>query len=128
MTWPVLSIITWAPFVGAVLIMFTARHRPLLVRGIAVASTAVSLLGSLLIFVAYDREAAGFQFYEEIALVPPLGIKYQLGVDGIVNLFSAWTLRAGDRLRGIQSGLPQDYIYAVALGTLLLIVWSKWPR
>jgi NADH-quinone oxidoreductase subunit L len=49
-------------------------------------------------------------------------------VDGLVNLFSAWTLRLGDRLRGIQSGLPQDYVYAVALGTLLLIAWSRWPR
>ncbi len=49
-------------------------------------------------------------------------------VDGIVNLLSAWTLRFGDRLRGIQSGLPQDYVYAVALGVLLLFVWSQWPR
>ena len=49
-------------------------------------------------------------------------------VDGVVNLLSAWTLRFGDRLRTIQSGLPQDYVYAVALGVLLLIVWSRWPR
>jgi NADH-quinone oxidoreductase subunit L len=49
-------------------------------------------------------------------------------VDGLVNLLSAWTLRLGDRLRGIQSGLPQDYVYAVALGTLLLIAWSHWPK
>ena len=49
-------------------------------------------------------------------------------VDGIVNLLSAWTLRIGDRLRGIQSGVPQDYVYAVALGTLLLIIWNRWPR
>ena len=33
----VLSIITWAPFVGALLIMFTARHSPLAVRLIAAA-------------------------------------------------------------------------------------------
>src|SRR5262249_61464311 len=82
-TWPLLSIITWAPFAGAVLIMFTARHRPLLVRGLAIGSTGLSLLCSLLIYVTYDREAASFQFYEEVALVPPLGIKYQLGVDGM---------------------------------------------
>jgi NADH-quinone oxidoreductase subunit L len=49
-------------------------------------------------------------------------------VDGIVNVLSAWTLSFGDRLRGIQSGLPQDYVYAVAIGVLLLIVWSQWPR
>jgi NADH-quinone oxidoreductase subunit L len=49
-------------------------------------------------------------------------------VDGIVNVLSVWTLRFGDRLRGIQSGLPQDYVYAVAVGVLLLIFWSQWPR
>src|SRR5205823_355729 len=47
-------------------------------------------------------------------------------VDGLVNLFSAWTLGAGDRLRRMQSGQPQDYVYAVALGALLLIVWFQW--
>ena len=39
---PVLSIITWAPFGGALLIMFTARHRPLAVRLIAAVSTGIS--------------------------------------------------------------------------------------
>jgi NADH-quinone oxidoreductase subunit L len=47
-------------------------------------------------------------------------------VDGIVNLLSAWTLTAGDRLRRIQSGHPQDYVYAVALGVLFLVVWFQW--
>ena len=42
-----LSIITWTPFVGAVLIMFVARHHPLLVRVLAVASTGISLVLSL---------------------------------------------------------------------------------
>jgi NADH-quinone oxidoreductase subunit L len=49
-------------------------------------------------------------------------------VDGIVNVLSAWTLRFGDELRGIQSGMAQDYVYAVAIGVLLLVVWSQWPR
>jgi NADH-quinone oxidoreductase subunit M len=104
--WPVLSAITWAPFVGAVLIMFTARHRPLLVRWLAVASTGVALVLSIAIYVAYDREAAGFQFYEELALVPPIGIRYQLAVDGMSLLmvlltsiiifagaFASWTIK-----------------------------------
>ena len=59
---PILSVITWAPFVGALLIMFTARHHPLAVRLIATATTAVSVVLSLWIYVRYDREAAGFQF------------------------------------------------------------------
>ena len=103
---PLLSIVTWAPFVGAVIIMFAARHRPLMVRIVAVASTAVSLLGSLRLYWAYDREAAGFQFYEKLDLVPPLGITYELGIDGMSLLmvlltsiiifagaFASWTVK-----------------------------------
>jgi NADH-quinone oxidoreductase subunit L len=47
-------------------------------------------------------------------------------VDGILNVFSAGTLRAGDRLRRIQSGQAQDYLYGVVFGVLLVVVWSRW--
>src|SRR5207248_10323571 len=90
---------------GALLIMFTARHRPLAVRLIAAVTTGVSALLSLWIYVAYDREAAGFQFHEKLPLVPPLGISYELGVDGIslllvlltsiiivAGVFASWTV------------------------------------
>jgi len=49
-------------------------------------------------------------------------------VDGLVNFGSAWTLRAGDLLRRIQSGRAQDYVYGVAFGVLLLFVWAQWVR
>ena len=49
-------------------------------------------------------------------------------VDGILNVLSAWTLTAGDGLRRIQSGRAQDYVYGIALGVLLLLVWVRWPR
>jgi NADH-quinone oxidoreductase subunit L len=49
-------------------------------------------------------------------------------VDGILNVLSAWTLTAGDRLRRIQTGQAQDYVYGVALGVLLLLVWMRWPK
>src|SRR5262245_25110719 len=47
-------------------------------------------------------------------------------VDGLLNLASAWTLRAGDLLRRLQTGQAQDYVYGVAFGLLLLIVWTRW--
>jgi len=61
-----------------------------------------------------------------------LGLSYLVGwidrylVDGVLNVLSAWTLRGGDQLRRIQSGQPQDYVYGVAFGTLLLFVWVQW--
>src|SRR5438876_377020 len=102
---PVLSLITWAPFVGALLIMFTARHRPRAVRLIAAISTGVSAALALWLYVAYDRQASGFQFYEKLPLVPPLGINYELAVDGMsllmvlltgiiifAGVFASWTV------------------------------------
>jgi NADH-quinone oxidoreductase subunit M len=107
MSVPVLSVITWAPFIGALLVMFTARHHPLAVRLISLASTGISTALSIWAYVRYDREAAGFQFYEKIALVPPLGISYELGVDGIsllmvlltsiiifAGVFASWTVKS----------------------------------
>jgi NADH-quinone oxidoreductase subunit L len=47
-------------------------------------------------------------------------------VDGVVNVVSAWTVTAGDRLRRIQTGRPQDYIYGVTLGALALILLFGW--
>ena len=47
-------------------------------------------------------------------------------VDGVLNVLSAWTLRAGDRLRRLQTGQPQDYVYGVALGVLALFVLVQW--
>src|ERR1051325_6942354 len=49
-SFPVLSVITWSPFVGALLIMFLARRNALLVRGLAVAATALPLILSIIIF------------------------------------------------------------------------------
>ena len=49
-------------------------------------------------------------------------------VDGILNVGSAWSLRAGDALRRIQTGQAQDYLYGVVFGVLLLLVWAQWWR
>jgi NADH-quinone oxidoreductase subunit L len=49
-------------------------------------------------------------------------------VDGVLNVLSAWTLRAGDLLRRLQTGQAQDYVYGVAFGVLLLFVWVQFFR
>ena len=40
---PILSIITWSPFISALIIMAFARHRPLLVRWTGVIGSSISL-------------------------------------------------------------------------------------
>jgi NADH-quinone oxidoreductase subunit M len=102
---PILSVITWAPFVAALVIMFGARQRPQLVRWTALAGATVSLVASLWVYWAYDRATAGFQFREELPLVPSLGISYLLALDGMsalmvlltsiiifAGVFASWTI------------------------------------
>jgi NADH-quinone oxidoreductase subunit M len=105
-TLPVLSIITWSPFAAALVIMAFGRTRPLLVRYTAALAASLSMVGAIWITAAYDKGVAGFQFGERLALVPSLGITYELGVDGIsvvlvlltaiiifAGVFATWTVK-----------------------------------
>jgi NADH-quinone oxidoreductase subunit L len=47
-------------------------------------------------------------------------------VDGVLNVVSAWTVSTGDVLRTVQTGRAQDYVYGVAVGVLILILWMRW--
>ncbi len=107
--WPVLSLVTAAPFAGACLIMAIGRGRPLAVRVIATAVTAWSLVLSLYVYAGYQATAGGFQFRERYPLVPPLGIAVELGADGMsvlmilltaviifAGVFASWTVRVRD--------------------------------
>jgi hypothetical protein len=47
-------------------------------------------------------------------------------VDGVLNVVSDWTVTTGDELRSIQTGRAQDYIYGVAVGLLILLLWMRW--
>ena len=46
-------------------------------------------------------------------------------VDGVLNVVSAWTLTSGDDLRTMQSGRVQDYVYGVAVGLVVLLLWVR---
>src|SRR5688572_18581290 len=47
-------------------------------------------------------------------------------VDGVLNVVSAWTVSTGDVLRTVQTGRAQDYVYGVAVGLLILLLWIRW--
>jgi NADH-quinone oxidoreductase subunit M len=78
-----LLIILFAPFLGAIALMFVPREEALLVRMTAAISAGISLLASFYIFLAYDTAKGGFQFVQRYAWSEELGIAFYLGVDGI---------------------------------------------
>ena len=75
--------ILFAPFAGALALIFVSNRQPMLVRGIAAGAAFVSLIASLYLFYAYDPVRGGFQFIQRFEWSRQLGISLYLGVDGI---------------------------------------------
>ena len=82
---PILSLILWLPLIGAVVI-WAVDHDGLARRLAAVAMGATAAF-ALLLWFAFQRGTASFQFAEHSNWIGPLGISYHLGVDGISLLF-----------------------------------------
>ncbi|MGH7267573.1 MAG: NADH-quinone oxidoreductase subunit L, partial [Candidatus Rokuibacteriota bacterium] len=77
----------------------------------------------------YGLDAAYIALYRTglLGLARVVGWTDRYLVDGVVNVASAWTLRAGAALRAVQTGRAQDYLYGVAAGFLLLAaLWGAW--
>ncbi len=87
-----LTIITFFPLAVALLLLATGAVSAAmgtqglpdsLWRAVGVASTVLTFLLSVQLFVAYDPTQTGFQFVEHAAWMPDFGIHYFVGVDGI---------------------------------------------
>lgn len=85
-TWPILSVTTFLPLVGVVLIYVMARGSEATAnrtaRWIALWTTIVTLAVSLILVVRFDPTQGGFQFEEKTTWLAT-GITYHMGVDGI---------------------------------------------
>ena len=86
MTWPILSVTTFLPVVGAVLVYLMARGRDEAAdrnaKWIALWTTIVTFAVSLIMVARYDGANAGFQFVEKAPWLAAT-INYHMGVDGI---------------------------------------------
>ena len=84
--WPLLSLVTFLPLVGAAFIFFI-RGEPDIVarnsRSVALWTSLVTFFLSLMIWANFDSAQSGFQLVERALWLPGLGINYHMGVDGI---------------------------------------------
>src|SRR5215813_5165615 len=98
-----LTLVTFLPALGALLVFLLPRDRPELAKVTSFAVTAVTFLVSLPLLLGFNPADASYQFSEQRAWMPSLGISYHVGVDGIsvllvllttfltpVTLLSAW--------------------------------------
>jgi NADH-quinone oxidoreductase subunit M len=80
---PLLSIVTFVPLIGCIVIALLPRERLGAIRGAAFITAIVAWVASLGLLAGFDPSAAGFQFREQADWVPAFGIQYKLGIDGI---------------------------------------------
>ena len=130
MNW-LLTIVTFLPLVGVLAILLTnppKRGSENLVRGIAVATSVVTFLGTLLILMRYDPGVAGLQLIDRFDWIPSWGIQYFLAVDGLSILMVLLTsfismLAIASTWNAIHTQVKQFYIFTLLLETGMMGVF-----
>ncbi len=88
--WPLLTITTFLPLLGAAFIV-TIRGEAQAVarnaRNVAMATSLLSLLVSVLAWAEFDPASADFRLIDQAQWLPGFAINYKMGVDGISLFF-----------------------------------------
>ena len=80
---PILSLIIFAPLLGALGIAFLPSSRPSLVRFAALGVSLITFVLSLGMLLGIRAQGGEFAFSEQLSWIPSFGITYHLGVDGL---------------------------------------------
>ena len=129
--WPILSIVTFLPLLGALFIFFLVRDDDEIAersaKFVALWTTLITFILSLFIWMEFDFSTPDFQFVEQRDWFGDT-IKYRMGVDGISMLFVILTtfLMPGCILASwvsVKSRVKEYMIAFLVLETLLIGVF-----
>jgi NADH-quinone oxidoreductase subunit M len=129
--WPILSIVTFLPLLGAALLMLLPQTEAGVrnMRWTALWTSVITFIVSLFILVYFDPHNPGFQLVERAEWIPGTGIIYQKGVDGI----SIWFVLVSTFLtpiciaaawKSIQTRVREFMIAFLVLETMMVGMFS----
>jgi len=81
--WPLLSVLTWLPIAGGVVVLLLGDARASLARWLALVVALAAFVLSLPLYSGFDTTTAALQFQERVPWLPALHADYYLGIDGI---------------------------------------------
>ncbi len=102
-----LNWILWVPVMGIVAILFVPKGKDQVIRYVALATTFITFVLTLVLYAGFDQTIPGMQpaFAVKIPWIPSFNINYALGVDGIslpmiiltgllffICILSSWTV------------------------------------
>ncbi|HEX5604424.1 MAG TPA: NADH-quinone oxidoreductase subunit M [Pyrinomonadaceae bacterium] len=126
----ILSLITWLPAVGAILILaLMKKDQSSLIKRFATLWFAVDFVISLFL-LKYNRGAGGMQFLEDHTWIPIIGARYQMGVDGVAVLLIVLTTLLGaiaalSSWNYIQKREKEYYVLLLLLQTAVIGVFAS---
>ena len=126
----ILSIVTWLPALGAILILaFFGKEQNHLIKKFATGWLVLDFIASLWL-LGYDRGVGGMQFLEDHQWIPAIGARYQMGADGVSVLLLVLTtflgvLAALSSWNYIQKREKEYYILLLLLQAFVLGVFSS---
>lgn len=83
MNFPFLTLITFIPLVGAIIVALIPGNREREIKWFSVLASLVPLILSVVMWAFYVQTSGGMQFMEEAMWIPTLKAYYRMGVDGI---------------------------------------------
>lgn len=87
----ILTLVTFFPLLGAVLLVFVPAGQHSTIKGVSLIVAVITMLLSFWLYSMFDPQAVGMQFEVNVPWVMSLGIGYHLGIDGISLLLIALT-------------------------------------
>jgi NADH-quinone oxidoreductase subunit M len=127
-TW--LTLVTFFPLLGAVLLMFVPRSQHETIKGVTLIISFITLLISIALYQLFDPHASGMQFEVNESWVTSLGINYHMGIDGISLLLIVLTtvlnvLCVIASWKSITHGVKGFYISMLLLATGMIGVFCS---
>jgi len=127
LNWPILSIITYIPLLGAIAIMLFLR-RDNTIRWFANIVVVVDFIVSLRLIQGFVKDRYAIQFVEKVPWIESFNVQYYLGVDGISILLVLLTTFLGvlailSSWTAIQERVKEYYIFMLLMQTGMLGVF-----
>jgi len=117
LNFPILSMITYLPLAGILVICMIDSKRLQLIRWVAFGTAVVTFLVSLPLYFMFDNGTWEMQFVEDVPWVSQFAIHYHMGIDGIslllvllttfltaLAILSTWTA-VTERVKGYMVSL-----------------------
>src|SRR5258706_14850821 len=123
----VLSLITFLPLVGAIVIMLVPKEKPQIVRVIATASSGAAFIASLWLWANFNTGTSDFQYLEKFDWISAFNIHYFLGTDGLslvlIVLTTLLTLLSIIASFNIELRIKEYFFFFLLLETAMLGVF-----